>query len=76
MKTFKLFTAQSCPKCPQVKEFVKSLDIDVEFIDAGTSEGLEEAKKYNITAVPTFIVLEDSKEVGRGNSVDSIKSLI
>ncbi|MEA3430120.1 MAG: thioredoxin family protein [Nanoarchaeota archaeon] len=76
MKTFKLFTTQSCPKCPEIKDFVKSLDIEVKFVDAGTPEGLDEARKYNVTGVPTFIIFDDEKEVGRANSVENIKRFI
>lgn len=76
MRTFKLFTTQSCPKCPEVKEFVKESGIQVEMVDAGSAEGLTQAREYNVTAVPTFIVFEDGKEIGRARSVHEIEQYI
>jgi len=77
MKSFKLFTTQSCPKCPEVKEFVKTLDnISVEMHDASTEEGLNEARTCNVTRVPTVIVYEDGKEIGRANSVEELKEYV
>lgn len=73
---FKLFTTQRCPKCPEVKEFMQGLDIEGEFIDASTPEGLEEAKKFNIMNVPLVIFFDGDKEVERAGSIEEIKKVL
>jgi len=65
-----------CPNCPAMKEFMENVEMKGEFVDATTPEGLEEAKKYNITSVPMVIFFEDDKELGRAHTKEEVKEFI
>ena len=72
-KTFLLFTTSFCPKCPAAKKLLDSKEIKYELANALTPEGLEKAKKYEISQVPTLLVLEDGKVVGKAHDIDEIE---
>jgi thioredoxin-related protein len=45
-----------------MKEFMLGQkDITGSFIDASTPEGLNEARKYNVAAVPTVVFVDDAE---------------
>jgi len=48
---------------PIVEKLVEELGIDFEKIDA--SEDYEIADKYDISVVPTFVILKDDEETAR-----------
>lgn len=63
MILIKLFTSPTCPMCPKAKEVLKRIaekDKDVMILEfsVNTDEGLREALKYNVRAVPTIVVNE------------------
>ncbi len=56
-----LFTSPTCPNCPPAKKFIKELseerkDFSYEEISTFLPEAQKLAKKYEIRAVPTFII--------------------
>jgi glutaredoxin len=58
---YKLFTTPMCPKCPAMKEFMTSQDkVHGDLIDAHTPEGLAEARRFNVSAVPLVVFVDDS----------------
>ncbi len=73
---YKLFFTPMCPNCPSVKEFMKTVDMEGEEIDATLPEGLEQAQKFNVISVPTVIFLEDDKVKSVAHSVDEVKRVI
>jgi ribonucleoside-triphosphate reductase len=77
IKKYVLFSTPMCPKCPKIKEFMKDKDIESEFVDAATREGLEKARKLKVTSVPTVIFFDqDDKEVSRATSIEEVKRVI
>ena len=70
---YKLFFTPMCPNCPSVKEFMKTVEMDGEEIDATTPEGLEQAKKFEVSSVPTVVFLEDNEVKSVAHNVDEIK---
>jgi len=58
-----LFTTPSCPNCPRAKQLVQENNLEVELVDASTTEGLDMAKKYSIAQVPTLLELDDKEEL-------------
>jgi hypothetical protein len=62
-----------CPNCPSVKEFMKTVDIQGEEIDAATPEGLEQAQKFDIASVPTVVFLEGDEVKSIAHNVEEIK---
>ncbi len=73
---YKLFFTPMCPHCPNVKEFMKDVDMEGEEIDATLPEGLEQAQKFNVISVPTIIFLEDDKVKSVAHSIEEIKRII
>jgi thiol-disulfide isomerase/thioredoxin len=63
------FTAEWCNPCQRTRPIAEELHsegiIDFRFIDADSE--VEMVNKFGIKAVPTYILLEDGKEVKRMN---------
>ena len=77
IKKYKLFTTPTCPSCPPVKEFMKGVEMKGEMVDASTPEGLEDARKYGVSAVPTVLFFDEKGEVVKeAGSVDEIKEVL
>lgn len=63
------FYANWCGQCkmlmPKVDELANKLT-DYKFIKVDVDKEQEVANEFNVTNLPTFIILEDGKEVKRG----------
>lgn len=71
------FSQVSCTKCPAVKEFLKTVEIPGEEIDATEDAGFEEARKYCIMATPTLVFFdENEKEIGRTFGLEELKEFL
>lgn len=62
-KTFKFFYSENCPNCPSVKEYIQSLPLEGEYVNASEPDGLKTAREYNIMAVPTIVFLDNKGEI-------------
>jgi len=77
IKKYKIFFTPMCPKCPAIKEFMKSTDIEGEFLDATTPEGLEQARKYQVSSVPTVLFLDEKEEVvSSAHNLEEVKRVV
>lgn len=69
MRHILYFTAEWCHPCKRTKPIAEELDRDgvikIIFVDVDTS--LDLIANYEIKAVPTFVLIEDGKEVKRMN---------
>jgi thioredoxin 1 len=69
MRHILYFTADWCNPCKRTKPIAEELDrdnvIQFQFIDADDNGDL--CRKFEIKAIPTFILIEDNKEVRRMN---------
>jgi thiol-disulfide isomerase/thioredoxin len=66
MKTVFYFTAEWCSPCKKTKPIVEELKKEgyqFQVIDADYEQLL--AKRFEIKSIPTFILLEDGKELNR-----------
>ncbi|MBI4037226.1 thioredoxin [Candidatus Daviesbacteria bacterium] len=63
------FWAPWCGPCqmmaPIIEELEKELVGKAEIIKINVDEKPEEAAKYGVMSIPTYIVMKDDKEVGR-----------
>lgn len=74
------YWATWCGPCkimnPVITEIEKELDGKVEVIKVNVDENPEEASKYGVMSIPTYIILKDGKEVGRKVGVTSKADLL
>ena len=66
MKTVFYFTADWCQPCKKVKPIVEDMKkegFQFQMIDADYEQLL--VKRFEIKSIPTFILLEDGKEINR-----------
>jgi thiol-disulfide isomerase/thioredoxin len=66
MKTVFYFTAEWCSPCKKTKPIVEELKKEgyqFQIIDADYEQLL--AKRFEIKSIPTFVLLEDGKELNR-----------
>jgi len=73
---YKIFFTPMCPKCPAIKEFMKGTDIEGEFVDATTPEGLEQARKYEVISVPTVLFFDEDKVVSTAHNLEEVKNVV
>lgn len=63
-----LFTTLTCPKCPAVKNWLDSMEINYEMIDNRHADFYQMAEKYNIHSVPTLIAFDrETAEIWRAS---------
>lgn len=67
MKKLLVFSSTTCGPCkmmaPIVDKVTQELGLEVQKYDVHTHTGT--SRQYNVTAVPTFILLKDGEEVDR-----------
>lgn len=61
---------------PVIEELEKELAGKVEVVKINVDEKPEEASKYGVMSIPTYIVLKDGKEAGRKIGITSKTDLL
>jgi thiol-disulfide isomerase/thioredoxin len=82
MKKVIMFSAQWCSPCQRTKPTFNSLkestnDVEYQLVDVDEQSWL--AEKFDVRAVPTFVLLKDEKEVARmsgGAALEKLKTFI
>ena len=67
MRAVYYFTADWCNPCKKVKPIVEEINKDsiIKFQMIDVDSEIELAKRFEIMSVPTFILMDDGKEVNR-----------
>ena len=77
MKHILYFTAEWCNPCKRTRPIAEELDRDnvikFQFIDADYNGEL--CRKFEIKAIPTFILIEDGNEIRRTNGAKTKEQL-
>lgn len=74
---YKLFTTPMCPKCPAMKEFMAGKDVEGEVVNAHTPEGLAEARKFMVAAVPMVVFVDEAgSEVKRCSTKEEVEEVL
>ena len=76
MKHILYFTADWCNPCQRTKPFAEELiaeGANIKFIDADSETDM--VKNFKILSIPTFIIMEDGKEVSRANGAKTKQEL-
>ena len=77
MKEVLYFSASWCVPCRQMKPIVEQLEADtgISFRKIDVDSEYEEGEKYRIRSVPSFILVEDGKEISRAAGAQTGKEL-
>lgn len=63
------FSADWCPPCQQMKPVIEELEKEfegrVEFKKIDVDKEEEEAAKFKVLSIPTFVILKNGREVDR-----------
>jgi len=72
------FTADWCNPCKKVKPIVEEINKDsvIKFQIIDVDSEIEFAKRFEIMSVPTFILMDDGKEVARLIGAQNKESLL
>ena len=77
MRHILYFTAEWCNPCKRVRPIAEELDRDnvikFQFIDADDNTDL--CRKFDINSIPTFILIEEGKEIRRINGAKTREQL-
>lgn len=75
----KVFTLSTCGWCRKVKDLLKAMDVEYEYIDLDTLTGddrervREELRKYNPRISTPTLVVDDGKEVVIGFNEEKVR---
>jgi thioredoxin 1 len=70
MKQLIKFSATWCGPCKALAGSMKYVDFkDVELVDIDVDKDPETTKNFDVRGVPTLILVEDGKEIGRKSGV-------
>lgn len=77
LSSYVLFTRQTCPNCPAVKEFLSSSGLPGTLIDVDTEAGLDAARRSEVLSTPTAILMgRDGEERCRAHSKQQLMALL
>jgi thiol-disulfide isomerase/thioredoxin len=77
VKTVFYFTADWCPPCKKVKPIVEDMKkegFEFQMINADYEQLL--VKRFEIKSIPTFILMENGKEINRISGAQTRESLV
>ncbi|MDP3974304.1 MAG: thioredoxin [Candidatus Daviesbacteria bacterium] len=74
------FWAEWCGPCrvmaPVLEEIKKELGSKIEVEEINVDEKPQEAQKFGVMSIPTYIIMKDDKEVGRKIGVTAKQELL
>ncbi len=65
MISLKIFTQQSCPRCPAAKALGEKLageGLAVEYFDVTNSDGLAESHMYMVQSTPSLVLVNSDED--------------
>ncbi|MDO9555625.1 MAG: thioredoxin family protein [Atribacterota bacterium] len=59
----KIFWQKNCPHCPEAKNLGRQLEkeMEVQYFNVDTVDGLAEASYYDIASTPSIVVLDNNE---------------
>lgn len=78
MNTILYFTAEWCNPCKKVKPLVEEINrehADARFFMIDVDIEMDMAKDFGVQSIPTFVVINDNKEVYRTTGAQTMQQL-
>lgn len=78
MNTILYFTAEWCNPCKKVKPLVEEINreyVDARFFMIDVDVEMEMASDFGVQSIPTFVVMNDNKEVYRATGAQTMQQL-
>ncbi|MFP4402791.1 MAG: thioredoxin domain-containing protein [Candidatus Woesearchaeota archaeon] len=76
---FLFFMTPMCPNCGEIHEWLKEnpkLLAKGEEVDATTKEGLEKAKQYEVSGVPTIVFLKNGEKIASVTDIEEFQNFV
>lgn len=74
---YELYTRESCPNCPAVKNYMDKLSLEGRSINVDTKDGLESAAARGVLATPTVIFYNTmNTELFRAHNTQELQDLL
>ena len=74
---YKFFMTPMCPDCGEIKDYLGTIELKGEIIDATTDQGLEIAEALGVMGVPTMVFVDKTgKETNRADNLDDIRKIL
>jgi len=74
--SFKFFYSDNCVKCPPVKEYIKTLGLNGQFVNAYSDEGIDEAQNFGVRSLPAVVFLENGVVLNTAHSIEGIRQCL
>ncbi len=76
-QSFMFFYSDTCPKCPPVKNFVKELNLEGNFINVFEPAGMKLAEELEIRNLPSVVFFDDKKNiVSKAHTILEVKECL
>jgi thioredoxin 1 len=77
MKEILYFSATWCVPCRQMKPILEQVEAEtgIKITKIDIEEGFASSQKYGVRSVPTFVLLEEGKEISRTIGAQTSKEL-
>jgi thioredoxin 1 len=69
------FYADWCQPCKQMAPIIEELEKEFDVEKINVSENMERGANYDVMSIPTYVIMEDNKEVQRFTGVMSKEEL-
>jgi len=77
IQSYTYYYRQSCPKCPPVRSYMESIDLEGRMVDVDTGQGMADAIEHQILSTPTVLLMNDDGEtVAQAGSVTQLRLIL
>ncbi|PKL09225.1 MAG: hypothetical protein CVV51_04930 [Spirochaetae bacterium HGW-Spirochaetae-7] len=74
--SYMLFTRDTCPNCPPVKDWLSASGLPGVVVDVDTEEGLSLARRHEVLSTPTALLLgAEGGEISRAHSPRQLEAV-
>jgi hypothetical protein len=77
IKRYLFFMTPMCPNCSEIHEFLETVKMPGDEIDATEEAGMELSQKFDVMSVPTMIFIgEDGREQSRATNITEVQRVL